>query len=137
MSDKLLLGHINNKAVHLKKHEWECDWYWALGRLNTKDMSFHMRSVIPNRSNADNLVFEDYIGTIKLLPKYQGKGWYIMEMFERAEILKTYAELKYLGHAGLAAIGSELKDREEAKRINAEIKEILDEVWNYLNNLEG
>lgn len=131
MINKILVGNIGNFPVFIEKHKWSCGWYWSFGHLSTQTSSFNIKSMLPNQSNQDKIVFKND-DTLQLAPKYAGKGWYIMEMFNRARILQEYAELRHLGYGGISELKYELKDKKEADKINSALKEILDEVWTQL-----
>jgi len=132
---KIRIGKLEDsgESVFLEKHNWDCDWYWGFGYLETRHSHFHFESMVPNKSDKSYLIFDlGYKAKLNLDPKLN--GWVLMELFAQAYTLKHVAELYHRGCAGIGdAKGLGIKkDREKAKEINSELEAVLDNIWKYV-----
>ncbi len=134
--EKIKIGHFDGEVtIYLEKHSWDCGWYWGFGYLGNKNRHFHMHSMIPVKSSETHIAFETLgeESELKLLPGID--GWKLMELFSRAYILKEYAEMRYTGSAHITSTEPNVKNKEEAKKVNKELGELLDYTWNWLEEV--
>jgi len=140
---RIKIGNIkgHTKSVYLEKHSWDCEWYWGFGYLEARDMHFHFSEVVPNQSGGKELVFDfgcDDKTVIELEPGLD--GWILMELFQQAYALKNVAEMYHTGCAGadmlsnmgIGSYRSKESNKKIAKKVNAELKRVLDDVWEYV-----
>lgn len=130
-----MYGEVEEK-IYLSRHSWDCDWYWGLGYLGNKNCHFHMSGMIPNKSNENKIVFDLWSSEIELNLLPHLNGWKLMELFSRAYTMKDYSELLYLGTSGVTNSKPDMKDKEEAKKVNKKLEELLNYIWEYVSKDE-
>lgn len=127
MTEKIRLGTLPDSGlVYLDKHSWDCDWYWGFGYVGNNRCHFHMDSLIKGVYDVDKIFLHTNIK--------QDQWWVIRDLFMQAYALKEAAGVyQHGGHqthrAGLTDI---LKNKDMADKLNADLKIVLDTVWNYM-----
>lgn len=105
---KLLLGVDKDGTQYwLKKHKWECGWYWSFGHIHYGGSFSHFDSLFgkDEKGNACNL-YDGFKARITESPLYQpGESeidhkllWQLCDLFKTAYTLKDAAEI--LGRGG-------------------------------------
>lgn len=129
--DKIYLGKIDNDRIYLKKHSWDCGWYWGFGYLGNKNSHFHIESLLQRETNI-NAIFSK----TKLT---QDQWWIIRDLFIQAYALKKCAEVyQYGGHqTSETGITDIIQNKDKANAINKDLEIILNTVWDYITNILG
>ena len=118
-------GYLSEgEKVYIEKHSWDCDWYWGFGYVGNKDLHTHFDSTF--------LKGCEILPSTHLKTTLTDKQWWIIrDLFIQAYSLKQCAE-KYR-HGGYQTTVKDvtdiLKDDEMCKRLNEDLKKILDMVW--------
>lgn len=129
--DKILLGRSVefNEPIYLSKHEWACDWYWALGYLGNKNCHFHFESYLEGGKY-------DVSDHLKQTNITQREWWVIRDLFVQAYALKAAAEVYQCGghQTTCKDVTDVVKDLDKATRLNADLKIVLDVLWDFVCN---
>lgn len=124
-------GSTRGEHIYLSKHSWDCDWYRGFGYIGNKDLHTHFDISFLRYGTAYELskVFSE----TKLT---QSNWWTILELFQTAYHLKEVAEVYGKGGSCITTnlCKEELQDKELAKRIDQDLKNVLDTVWNYIKD---
>jgi len=132
----LLGSDENNIKYWLKEPEWNCNWYWSCGWVETfkdDDIDTHQHL----NSYDDIFVwFPDIIGFKKIIfnsPFTENEQWDLAELFKIMYILTDYAELIYIGSLGIANLNElNLQDLNYTNKIN---EELLPKIFNHIKNI--
>lgn len=113
--------YMRGERLYINKHSWDCDWYWGLGYIGNAHLHTHFDSVLLNGI--------DQIDDIFIKPRFtQDEWWIIRDLFIQAYGLQEAAEIyKRGGHQTDKAY--RLIDERMEKRLNDDIKIVLDKVW--------
>jgi hypothetical protein len=145
MSDKpkIHLGRLKQDAgtyaagenIYLTRHDWACGWYWSFGWVGNKNCHFHFDSLLyPKNAKGQVLccaseIFEK--------TNIGDKAWWVIrDLFVQAYALQKAAEVyRNGGHQtrekGVTGI---VRNPERADQINADLKLVLDLVWDVVCN---
>lgn len=118
---------------YLEQAKWDCDWYWAIGYVNTftNNCNPHLSKDILNATHFDYLfrkAYEsehlDYIDAFKFLfresPFTDNEIWEILEIMKSAYTATKYSDMLYIGGAHITSnpASEKIKSEIEYKRIN-------------------
>ena len=131
---KILLGKLNDASsgiaggenIWLEKHNWSCDWYWGFGYVGNRNCHFHIDSLVKGNATTASELFKT--------TKFTDAQWWVMrDLIIQAYALKTAAEVyRYGGHQTTQAGCTDLiRDAEMTTRLNADLKIILDKMWDF------
>lgn len=133
--DKLFLGTTksDNTKLYITKHNWDCGWYWGFGYIGNESCHMHFDSYFLNKSvyNASDLFH---------IPRYNDKNWWIIrDYFVQAYALKACAEIYQYGgnQTTIMGITDIIKNKEMADKLNADLKLVLDTLWQFLIDNNG
>jgi hypothetical protein len=123
---KILLGKQGRESIYLTKHTWDCEWYWGMGYLGNATMHFHMDSIIERETDVNVIFTETKIS--------QRDWWIVRDLFIQAYALKRAAEVYRHGGHQTSAVGITncIRQPDIADKLNADLKIVLDTVWNFL-----
>lgn len=117
------------EVIWLEKHKWECDWYWGFGYLGNRNCHFHFESLLYPKVGGSVLYSASQLfSDTKITDK---EWWVVRDLFVQAYALKKAAEVyQYGGHqTSQAGVTDIIKSSEQAARINADLKIVLDKLW--------
>lgn len=131
---KILLGKLNyassviagGENIWLEKHNWSCDWYWGFGYVGNRNCHFHIESLVKGNSTKASELFNT--------TKFTDAQWWVMrDMIIQAYALQKAAEVyRYGGHQTTQKGYTDLiKDSDMAARLNADLKIVLDKMWDF------
>jgi hypothetical protein len=120
--------YAEGERLYLSKHSWDCGWYWGFGYVGNKDLGAHFDSVFLNDTHTASEIFEEQIFT-------DSDWWVIRDLFIQAYALKQVAEVyRYGGHQTTKHGITDLIESEgKATEANADLKKVLDKVWEFMN----
>jgi ElaB/YqjD/DUF883 family membrane-anchored ribosome-binding protein len=138
---------VNEESIYLgvskeygntwyRKHEWDCGWYWGFGYLGNRDCHWHIDSIInhPKEYNSNWTNVTHHFTTTWLSQK---QWWILRDLFLNAYALKKAAECyRCGGHQTPDAGPYRVINAEMAEKLNADLKTILDNIWNALKQWE-
>lgn len=133
---KIYIGKLKSEGNHsiyageklwLSKHTWDCGWYWSLGYIGNKDLHAHFKVFLQDTKCASE-IFEEQMFT-------DNEWWVIRDLFAQAYALKKAAEIyKYGGHqTSKRGVTDIIKSEDKADEINADLKAVIDKVWDFMN----
>ena len=139
--ERFLLGirKEDNKKVYLAKANWDCDWYWGFGYVNTFDRHdtydhYHFDGLFLKGRIFES--FKDYFADTTL---DDDEIWALLGYMKEFYIMQKYAELMQYGNYITSRAVSVLeeknktKNKEEAERINKIlIPELLEKIYQLL-----
>jgi len=140
MTQRIYLGRTRGgfapgEGVYLEKHTWDCDWYWGFGYVGNKNCHFHMDSMIeaPNNHVQD---WHDITHHFEKTWITQDQWWILRDLFLSAYALKRAAEVyRHGGHQTSKAAPYQIIDPEQERVINADLGQLLDNIWKYLQKI--
>lgn len=105
---------------YLAAPEWACEWYWAFGYLQNKDIHHHIDTLDHTRNMKDAL--RAYYGD-SLTITDEDDLWTFCELMRSFYVLKETAEVLGRGGTHFASnpVSSVIKNEAEARRINHEV----------------
>ena len=118
--------HLGKEGIFVEKHEWACGWYWGFGYIGNKNMHFHFKSLLKGSLLASELFVN---------PTFSDEDWWVIrDLFKQAYALQAAAEAyQYGGHqTSRPGVTDILKSPEKAAILNADLKLILDMVWEFM-----
>lgn len=126
--DRILLGYIDGDAYYLRKHSWDCEWYWGMGYIGNDSLHTHFDSMFLN---------ENFIGSYNPFSEcnLSSKNWNVLlDLFKQAYILKGAAAVYRRGGyiSTLIGVTDKIKDIKMENRINKDLEIILNTIWTFL-----
>lgn len=124
--DKVHFATLDGIKYYLLLPEWECDWYWGLGRLDSTNEYIHIKS-LGNSHMFRNI--KDYFDSVELTDE---KLWVFCELMESLYTLKDAADLFHLGGSYIITNpkADMLKNPDIADEINSHlIPHLIDEMY--------
>lgn len=128
MTNQIYLGLTTEKSsVYLRKHQWDCDWYWAFGYLSSPNCHYHI----------ENYLKSEYLEVKEVFKKtwINQSQWYVIrDLFIQAYSIKKTAETYlYGGHQTSDARKYSIIDDDMNYRLNKDLETLLDRIWDYLS----
>jgi len=123
---------ILGEQIYLKKHSWECGWYWGFGYISAIGLHTHA-SVFTHELLWHNIneVFN------KSILKNNIDFWIFKDLLKQAYTLQQCAETyQYGGHCITNSKTKIIRNKRKAKSINKDLEKVLDQLWNFLKGLE-
>lgn len=144
MSDpKILLGRLKKGAgtyadgenIYLEKHSWDCGWYWGFGYVGNASCHFHFDSLLYPK-NTKGMVLHCASEIFEKTNIDDKAWWVIRDLFVQAYALKRAAEVYRCGghQTSEKGVTDIIKNLELADKINADLKLVLDLVWDVVCN---
>ena len=132
-----LLGKDANGCKYwLEQHQWECDWYWSFGYVQSFTQNIethtHFNNLFLNGEYIENYkVF--FSGGVTLEDK---DIWKLIEAMKEFYIVKEYYELLYRKSAHIASLSEEVKRvvSNQNERVRLE-KEVIPALCKYAEGL--
>jgi hypothetical protein len=124
--------YILGEQIYLKKHNWDCGWYWGFGYIGNKHLHCHA-SVFTHELIWHNVneVFN------KSIFKSNDDFWIFKDLLKQAYTLQQCAEIyQYGGHCITHKKTKVINNKTKAKTINRDLEKVLDQLWNFLKGLE-
>ena len=123
--------HAAGESIYLKKHSWDCGWYWGFGYVGNGTMHTHFDSIFLNSSITD---IKDIFKKTKIT---QEQWWTLRDLFIQAYTLKKCAEVyRHGGHqTSKEGITDVIKDQEMANRINKDLEIVLNKIWEIVEEI--
>lgn len=131
--EKVYLGRLlpdsryGEELVWLEKHEWACGWYWSFGWCGNKNLHFHFDYFLNGAHYRPSNHFSDC--------KISERNWWVIrDLFIQAYALKKAAEVyRYGGYQTIVpGITDLIQDEHMAAKLNADLKIVLDKLWDIL-----
>jgi hypothetical protein len=124
---KKTFKNLPDEKLSLSRHSWNCGWYWGFGYIGNKHLHTHFDSVFLNDCPEYEDIFEDAVFT-------SDEWWIIRDLFMQAYALRKAAEVyRYGGHqTTFKGLTDCIKSEELENKINADLKKVLDTLWNYI-----
>ena len=139
---KILLGKVKTKAgtccdsenMYLEKHNWDCGWYWGFGYIGNKNCHSHFKSLLYNLNGVQWPLASDLFETTKFT---DSDWWIVRDLFVQAYALKKAAEIyRYGGHQTTKSeLTNCIESKEKASVLNADLKIVLDKLWDFMNEV--
>ena len=120
--------YADSQNIYLDKHSWDCGWYWGFGYIGNKNCHFHFESLLKDSKLASELFKSTNIS--------DNEWWVIRDLFKQAYVLKEAAAVyRYGGHqTSRIGVTDMLRDDVLVVRLNADLKKILDVLWDFVEN---
>ena len=144
--DVYLLGKDEDGIFYwLEKANWDCDWYWGGGYVETytnneypeysRDIESHQHfdGLFFNKRNNGFDLFNEFFAET---PLTKNEIWELCELMKSFYIAREYSDMLYCGGAHYTSNPAKeiIKNEEEYKRINEiVIPAIMDEVYKLLS----
>ncbi len=132
-----LLGKKDGRKVWLIEGKWDCEWYWAIGYLQT-----FRGNDIDSHQHWDSLFFNNRVCSYDLVKEYfdeltvsDKELWTLCELMRSLYTARRYSDMLYTGGAHLTQnpCADIIKDNTEYERINkVVIPAMLKEVYKLL-----
>ena len=135
--DKIFLGNSpaidHTYGISLSKHSWDCDWYWGFGCIGNSKLHTHVSCTFLNPEEYRNWIDVSFWFSSTFLT--QKNWWEFLERFKTAYTLRAAADTISRGgsHITNASITA---DKELAKVLNKKLECLLDDTWNWLQQLK-
>lgn len=124
-----------DELVWLTKHSWDCGWYWGFGYVGNSECHFHFESLLypKGKDNRTRYLASEIFSETNIDDK---AWWVIRDLFVQAYALKKAAEVyRHGGHqTSQPGVTDIIKNLERANQINADLKLVLDLVWDVVCN---
>ena len=122
---------LEDEEIYINKHSWDCGWYWGLGYIGNNDLHTHASVFI------HELLWHDVTEVfIESIFKTDSDFWTFKDLLKQAYALRECAEVYvYGGHCITNKTTGVIKSEEMNKRINEDLKKVLDTLWNFLEDL--
>ena len=128
----------DGEAIYLSKHEWSCGWYWAFGYVGNAKCRFHFDSLLYLKDGNGSVRYEasQLFSECNISDK---DWWVIRELFVQAYALKKAAEVYRCGGRQITKEGVTdlIRDDEMVFRLNADLKRVLDKIWDGIAKATG
>jgi len=123
--------------TYLRKHKWDCGWYWGMGYVGNRNCHWHIDSIIhhPDReSTRYSDKWTDLSHHFESTWLNQDQWWILRDLFISAYALKKTAEVyRYGGHQTGKADQYRVTNEAMAKQLNADLETILNNIWTILH----
>lgn len=137
-----LLGVKDGYKVWLERANWDCDWYWGLGYVETFNKRYsdinehrHFDGLFLKRNIFDSFV--DYFDSVTLTRE---EIWKLLELMSSAYKCREYSDMLHThgAHITTNLCKDLIANDDEYKRINdVVIPSIMKEVYNLLSEDGG
>ena len=129
----------------LEEAQWECDWYWGIGYVETYTINHHpsLSRDIRSHQHFDGLFMNKQKNIKDSMEEFftetpftDGELWKIAELMKSAYIARSYSDMVSLGGCGYTTNPAMniIKSEEEYKRINEQvIPAIMSELYDILS----
>ena len=133
--ESIKIGKIDGELIFLYKHTWDCDWYWGMGYIGNRNLHTHISSLINEKNSKGNYPSTEIKDIFEQCELTQKQWWVVRDLFIQAYALKEVAEVyHYGGHqTTLKGVTDIINSKEKENQCNADLKIILDTVWEYIN----
>lgn len=141
MPEKILLGKVHNdfakdviagENIYLTAHSWDCGWYWGFGYIGNRELHTHFDSSFLGAETNVKKIFSHTNIT-------QDEWWILRDLFIQAYALKKCAEV--YRHGGYQTTKKGITDIivhcDMANKINADLKKVLDKIWEVVSETTG
>jgi hypothetical protein len=139
MTTKIFLGRtasdfteLPDEPLFIAKHSFDCGWYWGFGYIGNKNLHMHIESLINSKVYKASEIFSS--------TKITDSEWRIVrDLFIQAYALKAAAEVYRIGGHQTTRTGVTdiIKNPDMADKLNADLKTVLDTVWNLLMEINA
>lgn len=140
-----LLGKDNEGTdYYLEEANWDCNWYWGFGYIETfsnkknpeksKDIRSHQHFDVMFLNTNGYDAFKKFF---KETPVSNNELWKLVELMKSYYIARNYSDFLHRGSAGYSSNPAEdsIKNKEEYDRINKVVlPNIFSEVYKILGN---
>lgn len=120
----------DGENIYLTRHDWACGWYWSFGWVGNKNCHFHFESLLYPKGAKNNTLY--LASEIFEKTSIDDKAWWVTrDLFVQAYALQKAAEVyRNGGHQTTKpGVTDIVKNLERADQINADLKLVLDLVW--------
>lgn len=117
-------SYVAGERIYITKHSWDCGWYWGFGYVGNQRLHTHFDGAFLGAETNVNKIFVKPVLT-------QEEWWLVRDLFIQAYALKKAAEVyRYGGHqTSEPGITDMIRDDEMCKRLNEDLRKVLDKVW--------
>jgi hypothetical protein len=135
MSEKIYLGvNRNGDSISLYKHKFDCGWYWGFGYVGNRNLHYHLESMIRHPQEYCER-WTDVTYQFQQTWITQSQWWILRDLFIQAYAIKKCAETYKLGGYQTSDAGPyRVISEEMATRLNADLGQLLDTIWDLLKN---
>lgn len=130
MAERIYLGvNSDGESISLKKHKWDCGWYWSFGYVGNRNLHYHIDSMINHPSHYDDK-WTNVTRQFRETWLTQDQWWILRDLFITAYALKKAAECyRCGGHQTHKARDHHVVSADMATLLNADLKICLDNIW--------
>lgn len=139
----IYLGRLNQgigtvgdgENIHLTKHDWSCGWYWSFGWVGNEGCHFHFDALLYPKDAGNNTLY--LASEIFAETNIDDASWWVIrDLFVQAYALQKAAEVYRYGGSQSSKPGviDIIKNPDRASQINADLKLVLDLVWDVACN---
>jgi hypothetical protein len=134
--DKIYLGTMHDgEAIYLRRHTWDCGWYWAFGYVGNRNLHFHFEALYTG-VNGRKYGVEEIFKKTKI---EQSQWWVLRDLFIQAYALKRAAEVyRNGGHqTNIDGVTDILRSPKKAKMLNKDLEKVLDKIWSIAQDINN
>jgi len=143
MTDRICLGRLkenvdlssSGEVTFIEKHKWDCGWYWAFGYVGNRNCHYHFESMMSPLMRGTTYPPLFLASEIFAVTNISDKEWWVIrDLFVQAYALKKAAAVyRYGGHqSSQTGVTDLIKNADKAASLNADLKLILDRLWDYM-----
>lgn len=122
---------IQGTDLSIRKHSWDCGWYWGFGYLSAEGLHTHATTFIEELLwHSKDQVFDDSIF------KTDNDFWIFKDLLIQAYKLKECAEVYHHGGHCINDPKTEIiQCKTKEKAINRDLSKVLNHLWKFLRDL--
>jgi len=122
---------IQGETIVIKKHSFDCGWYWGFGYIGNRNLHCHS-SIFTNE-----LLWHDAKDVFeKSIFENNKDFWIFKDLLAQAYALQKASEVyRHGGFITSGAITEIIKNKDKENAINKDLKKVLDTLWNFLESL--